>query len=124
MKKITSALSIIMLVALCVGTYSYAGPFNKWYYANHPTTVQDAKSVYGEPVQSKELANGTEKIVFASLKSGMDLGSPFLIVKDEKVIDGGIGLSYVKPSATQMQCDVLKGQIAAIETRVKELERK
>jgi len=124
MKKITSILSIVLLVALCVSTYSYAGPINKWYYENHPTTLQDAKSVYGDPVHSQELADGTQKVVFASIKSGMDLGSPYLIVKDGKVLDGGIGVAYVKPNAIQVQCDALKVQIAGIEARVKELEKK
>ncbi len=90
MKKITAALSIVMLVFLCAGSYSYAGPINKWYYAKHPTTVEKLKNVYGEPINLQKQIGGTEKFVFGSIQNTMNMGHPFFIVKDGKVIDSGI----------------------------------
>ncbi len=123
MKKITTVLSLIIVVALCAGTYSYAGPINRLHYAKNPTTLQDLKNVYGEPIHFQQLDGGAQKIVFAPLQHTMDLGYPFFIVKDGKVIDGGLALEYESAGTQQKEIDVLKGQITDIEKRMKALEK-
>ncbi|HPQ45514.1 MAG TPA: hypothetical protein PKZ42_14950 [Syntrophales bacterium] len=123
MKKVTLVLSILIFLTFCIGTYSFAGPINRLHYAKHPTTLQDAKDVYGEPIHSQALADGTQKVVFSSIKSGIDLGYPFFIVKDGRIIDSGITVEYDE-SAQQQEIDTLKSQLKAIEMRMKELEKK
>ena len=124
MKKITSVLSIILLLALCAGSYCYAEPINKWYFANHPMTIQEIKSVYGEPDGIQGLADGTEKVVYNVSENALDIKSVFFIVKDEKIIDHEIGLQPWQGLTMQQQLDALKSIVGDIGNRMKVLERK
>ncbi len=123
MKKITSVLSIIAVVTLCTATYGYAGPINKLYFEKHPTTLQDIKATYGEPIASQKLTGGVDKLTFAPLNNTGAIGVPFFLVKDGKVIDHGYGVEYGKAGEKDKEINALKNQITDIEKRINELEK-
>ncbi len=124
MKKITSVLSIILLLALCAGSYCYAEPINKWYFANHPMTVQEIIDEYGKPDGIQKLADGTQKFVYNISENALDIKSVFFIVKDGNIIDHELGLQPWQGLTMQQQLDALKSIVGDIGKRMKVLERK
>lgn len=90
MKKTISVVSIIMIAAFFAATFSYAGGFDKSYYANHPTSVEKLTKIYGTPIAKKALEDGTSKVVFHNSGNTMGLADRYFIVKDGKVIDAGL----------------------------------
>jgi len=58
------------------------------YFESHPTSVEDLKSKWGEPVSVVKMNNGVEKYIFGP--KDPDIGYTCFFIKENKVINRGV----------------------------------
>ena len=67
-----------------------AGLADRLYFENYPTTTEDIVKVWGRPIKRLEQPDGSEVLVFAYGYAGGIYENRYFVVKDGRVIDGGL----------------------------------
>ena len=90
MKKIVVIASLVAVMSLGVASLGFCSP-DSWYYSSHKTTVEDLTKVWGTPMKTVNMDDGSEVYIYKQHDNFAE--NRYFVIKDGMVVDGGLGLN-------------------------------
>ncbi len=88
MKKAAMILALVGIMTISFSTAGYCSIFTG-YYKNNPTTVDQLTKTWGNPIEVRKSADGTETYVFKNEDSYIKYRH--FVVRNNVVVDSGLG---------------------------------